>query len=151
VAIMPFENVGRDTSVDYLSEGITDGLRGALADAGVRVAARTSSVAYKGRAIDPREISKTLDVSNVLTGRVRHVGDRLRVNAELSNAGGYEVWQKSFEAQTTDALSMQDQILATLSGALKAKLTPAAAANVAHREKPDATTYDLYMRGEHAQ
>src|SRR5207302_339455 len=85
-------------------EGITDGLRGALSDAGVRVAARTSSVAYKGKSLDPREVTKTLSVATVLTGRVRKVGDRLKVNAELSSAGGYEMWQKSFEAQTSDAL-----------------------------------------------
>ncbi len=150
VAVLPFENVGGDTSVEYLSDGITDGLRGALSEAGVPVAARTSSVAFRGKPLDPREVTKTLAVSSVLTGRVRHTGDRLTVSAELSNAGGYEIWQKSFEAQASNPVSMQDKILADLSGALKAKLVPPSRAESRH-EKTDPATYDLYMRGQHAQ
>src|SRR6185295_20191547 len=86
IAVLPFENLsGADD--EYFADGVTDEILNALAHVeGLRVAARTSCFAFKGKREDLRTVGEKLDVATVLEGTVRRSGSRLRITAQMVNA-----------------------------------------------------------------
>ena len=99
--MLPFKNFSADQDQDYFADGITEEILNSLAgipDPNLKVTARTSSFAFKGKDIDPREIGKTLGVANILEGSVRKDGDQLRITAQLIDAKtGYHRWSKQYD------------------------------------------------------
>src|SRR6185436_9538667 len=97
VAVLPFTNLGGDTAQEFFSDGIADDLTNALSDIpNLRVASRTSAFSFKGKAVDPREIGRLLDVSELLEGSVRRTAAGLRVNASLIRTrDGVSTWSKT--------------------------------------------------------
>ncbi len=88
IAVLPFANLSGDASKDYFSDGMSEELLNLLARVpGLKVAARTSAFAYKGRNVDVREVGKELGVETVLEGSVRQSGDQVRITAQLIDAG----------------------------------------------------------------
>jgi TolB-like protein/Flp pilus assembly protein TadD len=124
VAVLPFANLSADHADEYFSDGMTDELTEALAHvAGLRVAARTSSFAFKSRGTDVRTIGRTLGVATVLEGSVRRAGPRLRVTAELVNTGdGYQIWSQTYEREMRDVFAVQDDIARAIVAALSVQL-----------------------------
>src|SRR5688572_30112352 len=96
VAVLPFVNMSGDPANEYFSDGITEEILNAIAHLpGLRVAARTSSFAYKGKNEDIAAIAKNLRVTNVLEGSVQRMGDRVRVTAQLIDASsGLHLWSE---------------------------------------------------------
>jgi serine/threonine-protein kinase len=157
VAVLPFENVGGSDSDRYFSEGITDELTSALGKVpGLRVASRTSVFALKGRGMDARQIAKTLNVSSLLEGTIRRSGERLRVTAQLTNAGdGLGLWSDIYEREMKDVFQVQDDIAGKIAGALRVALAPAPngkkglPAGTVPAGTEDLVAYDLYLRGRY--
>src|SRR5690606_16184026 len=104
IAVLPFVDLSREHDQEYLADGIADEILTVLAHApDVRVAARTSAFAFRGRNLDVREIGRQLGVTNVLEGSVRAAGDQLRVTAQLiSVADGYQRWSRRFDRTLAD-------------------------------------------------
>ena len=160
VAVIPFANVGGDSTQDYLADGLSDELATAVGRIpGVKLAARSGSYRYRGkRDIDVRDVAKALSVSYVVQGTVRQAGDRLRVSAQLSDATtGIELWAQSYDRTTKDIFRTQDEVATGISGVLRARIAPAissgiapAAPGAARQGTADAVAYDLYMRAEFA-
>src|SRR5262245_10718756 len=96
IAVLPFENIGSDADAEYLSEGITDGTINRLSQLPkLKVMARSTVFRFKGR--DAQTVGRELRVRGVVTGRVKFVGDRLIVNAELVDANdGAQLWGAQF-------------------------------------------------------
>jgi serine/threonine-protein kinase len=149
IAVLPFANVGGDTSQEYFSDGITDDLISALAEIpGLRVAPRTSAFALKGKPVDPRALGKQLDVADLLEGSVRRTGNGLRVNATLiSTRDGVARWNKTFDRTTADVFAVQDDITRSIARELRLKLHPGAD-SLGRAHTPSAATHELVMRGE---
>lgn len=101
VAVLPFVNVGGDTANEYFADGLTEDLAAALAHTGkLRVAARSSSFAFKGKTPTPAEVAKQLNVSTIVEGSVQRAGGRLKVRASLVNAAdGLTTWSDTYEQQ----------------------------------------------------
>lgn len=154
LAVLPFLNVGGDSTQEYLADGITDELATAFGKMpGVRVAARTGAYRYRDRQdVDPREVGRTLGVGLVLQGSIRSSGQRLRASAHLSDAkDGQEVWSEDFDRDAKDLFTLESDLAAAITGALASRLSsrPANAptARVAQgTTNPDA--YRLYLRGQ---
>ena len=157
VAVLPFVNVGGDSSQAYLAEGMADGLATALGKVrGVRIVSRTLSAHYRGRSeIDPREIRRNLGADYVVTANIRRVGDKLRVSTQLINAeDNGEVWSETYDRDAGDAYAVQDSITRAVASALAPRLASegvAGAGSLASigsgTSSPDA--YDLYLRGRY--
>ncbi len=149
VAVMPFDEVGTVPEGRYLGEAIADELTTHLGRAAeVKVAARTSAFALKGRQMDAREIGRALGVDALLEGSVRVADNRVRVAVRLvSVADGYQVWSDSWDRAYDDLPAIQDEIgsrvLAALGAPEEPGREPAASANV-----PSAA-YHLYLRGRY--
>ncbi|HEU5050956.1 MAG TPA: tetratricopeptide repeat protein, partial [Gemmatimonadales bacterium] len=148
VAVLPFANLSADRDNDYFSEGLTEQLIGALSRIeGLRVAARTSSFAVGGGALDVRAIGDTLDVAAVLEGSVRRDGGRLRVSARLADAEtGYQIWSEEYNRELEDIFAVQEEIARAIAGALEVELT-GGAGTATPRRNPTLEAYDLYLRG----
>ena len=125
VAVLPFANVSREGDEEYFSDGLTEEIINALTQvAGIKVIARTSAFAFKGKNEDIRKIAEALGVTNVLEGSVRRAGNRLRVTAELIHAAdGTHLWSHRYDRELTDVFTVQDEIAAAITGALQVTLT----------------------------
>ena len=148
IAVLPLANLSADPEQEYFCDGIAEEIINALVHVeGLRVVARTSSFAFKGRAQDIREIGRSLDVGAVLEGSVRKAGDRLRVTAQLINvADGYHVWSERFDRRLEDVFAIQDEIALAIVENLKVKLLSGERALV-RRRTYNLEAYDLYLKG----
>ncbi len=152
IAVLPFSNMSPDPDTEYFSDGMTEEIINALMQLpGLRVAARTSSFAFKGKSEDLRRIAQALGVSSVLEGSVRRGGSRLRITAQLIDArDGHHVWSERYDRDATDVFAIQDEIAAAIAARLRVTLT---GPPEGRREAPptrDAEAYDLYLKGRHA-
>jgi TolB-like protein/tetratricopeptide (TPR) repeat protein len=150
IAVLPFVDLSSDRSAEYFGDGLAEELLNVLAKVpDLRVAARTSSFAYKGRNEDVRRIGNELNVATVLEGSVRKSGDKVRVTVQLINvADGYHLWSENYDRTLDDVFQMQDEIAAAIAGALKVTLLgPTASAATAGTA--DIGAYDLYLLGRH--
>ena len=127
VAVLPFADMSPEHDQEYFCDGMVEEIITELTRVpGLRVAARTSSFAFKHRADDVREIGRRLGVSTVLEGSVRKAGDRLRVTAQLIDAAtGFHHWSERWDRTIEDMLAIQaeigQQIAAVLRGAPRGK------------------------------
>ncbi len=149
VAVLPFVNMTNDKDNEYFSDGLTETLLHMLAQIpGLKVAARTSSFAFKNKNMDIREIADALQVAHILEGSVQQSGNRVRITAQLIRASdGYHVWSENFDRESDDIFGIQDEIAAKVGSALSASLLGTDDATVVvgvGTENPDA--YDLYLQ-----
>ena len=155
VAVLPFANTGGDPKDEYFSDGMTDELAHALAGLPeLRVAGRTSSYAFKGKAATVQDVGHTLGVAGVIAGSVRRAGDRLRVTVQLSSAAdGFERWSHEYESRSTDVFQVQDSltraIVAELEPALHGGAANASAAPSGRQGTGDEEAYEHYLRGHY--
>jgi adenylate cyclase len=152
IAVLPFVNMSGDAAKDYFSDGISDELLNDLANVPeLRVAARTSSFAFKGKSEDIKTIARLLAVRSVLEGSVREAGQHLRIHAELIDAAdGFDLWSASFDRQMTDALAVQDEIARAIVRALTHKLLPAGTTNPNRPAAIDPEAYRDYLEAQYA-
>ena len=99
VAVLPFSNTSADPEQEYFCDGMAEEIINALSRVrGLRVVARTSAFAFKGKQHDVREIGKILNVETLLEGSVRKSGDRIRITTQLVNiADGYQLWSERYD------------------------------------------------------
>ena len=142
VAVLPFVNLTGDPGNAYLGDGMAEELLVILSRArSLRVPARTSSFAYRGRDVDVRTIARDLCVEAVLEGSIRSAGERIRVTAQLIEAEtGFHLWSENYDRHFGDLLVLQDEIAATIATALRAEL------GVEQQRTPDFEAFHLYLR-----
>ena len=129
VAVLPFANMSSDKENEYFSDGLAEEILNLLAKiSGLKVIARTSSFAFRGKGEDVRKIASALGVTHVLEGSVRRVGNRLRITAQLIQAlDGTHVWSERYDRDLTDIFAIQDEIGEAIVEALKLRLAGRAA------------------------
>ena len=153
VAVVPFANLTGDASKEYFSDGVAEELINELTRVpGLKVPARTSSFAYKGRNVDVRTIAHDLGVTMILEGSVRSAGERIRVTAQLVNAqSGFHVWSQSYDRDFGDVFKLEDDISAEIVAALKHSMHVELPAAVNHPQPTqDTEAYRLYLQAEGA-
>jgi eukaryotic-like serine/threonine-protein kinase len=149
IAILPFANMSRDADDEYFSDGLAEEIINALTQiAGLKVIARTSAFAFKGKNEDIRRIAEALGVTNVLEGSVRRAGTRLRVTAQLIHAAdGTHLWSQRYDRELTDVFAVQDEIAAAIAAALQVKLIEKP--STARLYEPNLPAYDAFLKGRH--
>jgi TolB-like protein len=146
IAVLPFENMSGDKENEYFSDGLAEEIINALTRIpGLKVIARTSAFAFKGKHEDVRRIAEALGVTNVLEGSVRKGGSRIRVTAQLiAAADGSQVWSERYDRELADVFVVQDEIAAAITGALQ--LTLSAASTPVRRHTPSLPAYEHYLK-----
>lgn len=149
IAVLPFVNLSNDPEQAFFADGLAEEIIVALGKLpGIVVIARNSSFAYRGSDVDVRNVGNDLDVRYVLSGSVRRGGSRIRMSAQLADAGsGTHVWAETFDRELTDIFAIQDEVTRRVVDALKLKLTPAQTANATGGGTNDIEALDLLMRG----
>ena len=148
VGVLPLD-VGGDTALAYLTDGLTDRLSADLQRRGIRVAPLSSVYAIGPNERDPRAIAKKLNVASVFIGRARARGNQLDVTYDLVSADGTTLVQDAHDANVGDSQALRDQILQNLLGVLTQRNGDRAAQTV-HREV-STDVYDLYLRALHVR
>jgi len=151
VAVLPFANASADPSMDYLSDGITEGIIDSLSGLpNVKVISRTSAFRYKQRDIEPQKVAKELGVDALVTGRVVQRGDDLSVSAELVDAReDKQLWGEQYSRKLADVVSVQQDIATAISGNLRVRLTSEEKTRLDMRYAPNADAYQLYLKGRY--
>lgn len=149
IAILPFANISGDAAQDYFANGITQDLITLLANvSGLSIVAPFSVFAYKDEAHETERIGRELGVRYLLSGTIRRVGDRIRVNAELLDATNRQsLWAERYDRRLEDVFAVQDEVTQSIVAALASELleqppTPARSSHV-----PTIEAYDRLLRG----
>jgi len=148
IAVLPFANMSRDGEDEYFSDGLAEEIISALTQvAGLKVIARTSAFAFKGKNEDIRKIAETLGVSSILEGSVRRAGPKVRVTVQLIRAeDGTHLWSQRYESEMTDVFAIQDEISAAIVKQLQLNLT---GQSLVKRAVTNAAAYDATLEGRH--
>ena len=148
IVVLPFANLSGDPGQDYLVDALTDELTTSLARIrGAFVIARNTAMTFKGNAVDAKAIGKDLGVRYVLEGSVQPSGDRMRVNAQLIDAGsGAHLWAEQFDTPRADLLRAQDAIVAHLARAIDMRLNDAEAARLKRAPSANPDAEDLALQ-----
>jgi len=148
IAVLPFVDMSQAHDQEYFSDGLSEELLNLLAQMPqLRVIARTSSFAFKGKEVGVADIAKTLGVAHVLEGSVRKSGDTLRITAQLiRTTDSSHLWSETYDRQLTDVFKVQDEIAAAVVAQLKVKLLPAQQVTNPHRTA-NTEAYNQYLLG----
>ena len=151
LAVLPFENAGKDPDLEYLSEGIAESLTRALSSTpGLRVISRSAVARYRGSGADHVRAGRELSVGAVLTGRVVARGDRISVSAELVDvADQRQIWGHLYERRLDDIFSLQEQLAAEIAAQLRPRLAGAASSGPVLARQPNGEAYQLYLKGRY--
>jgi serine/threonine-protein kinase len=147
VAVLPFANLSTDPDQEYFCDGTAEEIISALARVqGLRVVARTSAFAFKGRNEDVREIGRHLDVGALVEGSVRRSGDRLRINAQLLDVrDGSPLWSERFDRRLEDIFAIQDEIALAIVEGLKVRLLAGEKASLVRRHTDNVEAHHAYL------
>jgi serine/threonine-protein kinase len=148
IAVLPFANMSRDPDDEYFSDGLAEEIINTLAHLpGLKVTARTSAFAFRGKEQDITKIAEMLHVRTILEGSVRRSGSRIRVTAQLINAeDGYHLWSERYDREMADVFAMQDEIAAAIARALEVKLVGKPAGR---QHLPDLRAYEAFLKARH--
>ncbi len=149
IAVLPFVNMSADPEQEYFCDGLAEELINSLTKIkDIKVVARTSAFAFKGKTIDVREIGQRLNVEKVLEGSVRKSGNKLRITAQLINvADGYHLWSEKFDREMEDIFAIQDEISLAIVDILKVTLLKKEEEALLKRYTEDLEAYNLYLKG----
>ncbi len=149
VAVLPFVNAGADPNLEYLTDGVTEGIISDLSRIPqLQVMARSTVFSYKGHEVNVRKIGSELNVDAVLLGRIEQRGDTLVIQADLvSVADGSELWGDQYNRRVSDLLSVQQDISKEIFDNLRPKLTGNTAGELAGAETANPEAYRLYLQG----
>jgi TolB-like protein len=131
IAVLPFTNMSGDPEQEYFSDGITEDIITELSRLPwFFVIARNSTFAYKGQAVDVREVGRDLGVRYLLEGSVRKSGQRLRITSQLLDASnGNHLWSERYDRDLTDIFALQDEITQRVAASIEPKLVAAEGLN----------------------
>ncbi len=150
LAVLPLDNLSGDPEQDYFVDGMTDDLITDLSKlSGLFIIARNSVFAYKGKAIDIRQVAKELGVAYVLEGSVRRAGKKVRINVQLIDAStGGHIWADRYDRDLEDIFLVQDEVVSNIVSALAVKLSDAEASQLAELPTQNLEAYDYFLRAE---
>ena len=149
IAVLPFANMSADKENEYFSDGLAEEIINALSRIpGLKVTARTSAFAFRGKEQDIRGIAEALDVRTILEGSVRRAGNRIRVTVQLINASdGSHLWSGRFDREMADVFAIQDEIALTIAAELQVKLSVEKV--TVRRYTPRLPAYEAYLKGQY--
>jgi adenylate cyclase len=148
IAVLPMANLSGSDEFDYFGDGLAEELLNALAGVdGLKVAARTSSFAFKESGVDVRTIADSLGVQTVLEGSVRRSPDNIRVTLQLIDAAdGFHIWSENYDRPLASLLDLQDEIASAVMGSLLPRLRGREELLV-KGATDDLRAYDAYLKG----
>jgi TolB-like protein/Tfp pilus assembly protein PilF len=149
IAVLPFDNMSRDPDQEYFADGITEDIITTLSKIpDLFVIARNSTFAYKGTAIDVKQVARELGVRYVVEGSVRKAGQRVRITAQLIDAStGHHRWAERYDRDLSDIFALQDEITHEIVTAVDVELTEGDQIRVWRHGAGDMAAYEHFSKG----
>ena len=149
VAVLPFVNSGADPNLEYLADGVTEGIISGLSRVPqLQVMARSTVFSYKGHEVNVRKIGTELNVDAVLLGKIAQRGDTLMIQADLvSVADGSELWGDQYNRKVSDLITVQQDISKEIFDNLRPRLSGKPVGELAGHETDNPEAYRLYLQG----
>src|SRR5688572_26131943 len=149
IAVLPFVNMSGDKANEYFSDGLAETTLDMLAQVkDLKVIARTSSFAFKGRNDDVRTIGKALDAAHLLEGSVQQAGDTLRITVQLiRTSDGAHLWSRRYDRRLADVFAIQDEIATEVVKALQVALPATEQKHLLRKRTDNVRAYDEYLKG----
>jgi len=146
IAVLPFANTSGDKENEYFSDGLSEEIINELSRIpGLKVIARTSAFAFKGKQDDIRKIASALNVAHIVEGSVRRSGNRMRITAQLVAASdGTHLWSQRFDREIADIFAVQDEIARSVAAVLRVHLTCRSRQYI-----PKLPAYEAYLKARH--
>ena len=148
IAVLPFVNMSDDESNEYFSDGITEELLNLLAKIPeLRVTSRSSAFSFKGQNVDIPTVAEKLNVRHVLEGSVRKAGNKVRITAQLIEAGSdVHMWSETYDRELDDVFAIQDEIAKKVVTVLQVRLL---GSEIPTTSETDSEAYAYYLQGKH--
>jgi adenylate cyclase len=148
IAVLPFQNMSGDPEQEYFVDGLVEDVITALSRfKSLFVIARNSSFAYKGKAVDVRQVGRELGVRYVLEGSVRKAGNRLRITGQLIDAGtGNHLWADRFDGELADVFEVQDRASEAVAGVIAPTIEHSEIQRARRSPVKSFDAYDLHLR-----
>uniref|UniRef100_UPI0035C70E54 adenylate/guanylate cyclase domain-containing protein n=1 Tax=Bradyrhizobium brasilense TaxID=1419277 RepID=UPI0035C70E54 len=149
IAVLPFQNMSGDPEQEYFADGVVEDIITALSRfRSLFVIARNSSFTYKGKSVDIKQVGHELGVRYVLEGSVRKSSGRVRITAQLIEAGsGTHLWADRFDGELRDVFDLQDQVTANVVSIIAPKIQQSEIERTRTKPTDRLDSYDLFLRG----
>ena len=149
IAVLPFKNMSDEPDNDYFSYGLTEDIIRLLArNRWLSVISRHSTIAYKGREVDPREVGEQLGVRYVMVGSVRKNRDAVRITAELVRAAdGQQLWSDKYDLQLEYIFDIQEEMARQIAATIEPELSKVEQQLAARKAPDNLDAWDCYQRG----
>jgi TolB-like protein/Tfp pilus assembly protein PilF len=149
IAVLPFENVTKDSKTEYLSDGITESLINSLSQLpNLTVMSRNTVFRYKSQSMDPEKVGRDLGVRAILTGRLVQSGDELMISVNLEDIQDKrQIWGAQYNRKLSNLVSVQEEIAGDIYGRLRPRLSGEENRLRSKRPTEDAEAYQLYLQG----
>jgi TolB-like protein/Tfp pilus assembly protein PilF len=149
IAVLPLVNMSGDPANDYFSDGLAETMLDMLAQVpDLKVIARTSSFAFKGKALDVREIGRQLGAAHLLEGSVQQAGKTLRITVQLvRSSDGSHVWSQQYDRPLADVFKIQDEVATEVVRALQVSLPAAGREHLLRKRTDNVAAYREYLKG----
>ncbi|HEY4281528.1 MAG TPA: FlgO family outer membrane protein, partial [Chthoniobacterales bacterium] len=150
LAVLPFENLSKEPENVFFTAGVQEEILSELAKvADLKVIGRTSVLQYDpAQPRDLRRIGESLGVAHVLEGSIQRTGNRVRVNARLTDTrNGTQLWAEHYDRELSNVFVIESEVAQTIARQLQATLSPTEKAEIEERPTNDLIAYDLYLRG----
>jgi len=151
IAVLPFANLSNDPNQEYFSDGMVDEIIDRLFKIGdLKVTSRTTTVRYKNTTLSLKEIARELNVSAILQGSVRKMGNNVRITVQLIDARtDTHLWSEIFDKDISDIFSIQSEVAQTVARELKAVIKPEEKNLIEKIPSESLEAYDYFLLGEH--
>jgi adenylate cyclase len=148
IAVLPFQNMSGDPEQEYFADGMVEEIITALSRfKWLFVIARNSSFAYKGKAIDIKEVGRRLGVRYALEGSVRKASGKVRITGQLIDAvTAAHIWADRFERDLTDVFALQDEVTVAVVSAIQPRLLQTEISMATRRRPENLTAYDFFLQ-----
>ena len=150
IAVLPFVNMSADPQQEYFSDGLTEDIITGLSKIPrLFVIARNSSFTYKGKAVKVQQVGRDLGVRYVLEGSVRKAGERIRITAQLIDAGtGHHLWAERYDRDLKDIFALQDEITEQILTSMEVNLTTGEQARLRRKGTANRKAYEKVLKAD---
>src|SRR5215813_7214261 len=151
IAVLPFVNMSDDPEQEYFSDGITEDIITDLSKVStLNVLSRNTTFTFKGKAVEIGQIARRLKAGYVIEGSVRKAGGRVRITAQLIDAGkDSHLWGERYDRDLNDIFAVQDEIAQAIAAALKIRLLPTEKKAIENRSTRDPAAYENYLQARY--
>jgi TolB-like protein/Tfp pilus assembly protein PilF len=151
IAVLPFTNLSNDPEQEYFTDGMVDEIIDRLFKIGaLKVISRTTTMRYKNTTLSLKEIAHELNVSAILEGSVRKIGNNVRITVKLIDTRtDTHLWSEIYDRDISDIFSIQSEVAQTVAKELKAVIKPEEMNLIEKIPSENMEAYDYYLLGEH--